>query len=399
MIETKFKHTDIGLIPEDWEVKSFVEVAPLQRGFDLPKKELKRGKYPVVYSNGIGAYHDSYQCKAPGLITGRSGTIGKFTLIEDGYYWPHNTTLWVTDFNQNNPRFIFYLYSTLKFESSSTGTGVPTLNRNALKEKKLGMPPIEEQERIGRALSDVDKLIDGLSKLVEKKRAIKKGAMEQLLTGKLRIPGFSEPWETMSLDEIGYLIPNNSLSWEMLSNKGNILNIHYGDLLTRFNDVLCIDNSFLPFVDSAYEFKFNKKERVKDGDVIFADTAEDDTVGKAIEVVNVAGKEVVSGLHTFWFRPQIEFAKGFLGYAMNSVKFHSQIPPLATGTKVSSISKQNLLKLVLHHPVSTAEQKAIVDVLTDMDKEISTLEAKLEKYKQVKQGMMQQLLTGKIRLI
>lgn len=399
MIETNFKHTDIGPIPHDWEVKTVWETAPLKRGVDLPKSELQDGPYPVVYSNGIGAFHSSYQCKAPGLITGRSGTLGKFTLIKEGYYWPHNTTLWVTDFKSNNPTFLFYLYSTLNFEESSTGTGVPTLNRNFLRDIKIPIPPLAEQEAIGKALSDIDGLIDVLRKLIEKKRNIKQGAMSRLLSGSLRLPGFNKPWKTNTLGEIGHLIPNNSLSWDCISNSGRIANIHYGQILTRFGAVVDASTTQLPFIHRSYETKFVNGNKAKDGDVIFADTAEDDTVGKAIELVNVGNRHIVSGLHTFWFRPDVEFANGFLGYAMNGEAFHSQIPFLATGTKVSSISKPNLLKLELHYPSDLAEQEAIAKVLTDMDAEIEKLEKKLAKYEQVKQGMMKQLLTGKIRLI
>ena len=211
MKETKFKNTEIGPIPVDWEVKSIAEVAPLQRGFDLPKTCLTPGDYPVVYSNGIGYYHSQFQCKAPGLITGRSGTIGKFTLISEGYYWPHNTTLWVTNFNNNNPLYLYYRYSTLSFEDSATGTGVPTLNRNYLKDKKIAMPPLAEQEAIGEALREVDELIEGLKKLVAKKRAIKQGAMSQLLSGKSRLPGFSEPWKEMILDSLADINPSCDL--------------------------------------------------------------------------------------------------------------------------------------------------------------------------------------------
>lgn len=399
MRETKFKHTDIGHVPYDWAIKTVWEVAPLKRGMDLPKQNLAKGPYPVVYSNGIGAYHIEYQCQAPGLITGRSGTLGKFTLIKDGFYWPHNTTLWVTDFNDNDPTFLYYLYSTLNFEESSTGTGVPTLNRNFLKDIKVVVPPLVEQEAIGQALSDIDGLIDSLRKLIDKKRNIKQGAMSCLLTSKLRLPGFSEPWETNELDQIGNIIPNNSLSWDCLTSEGTVADIHYGQILTKFGAVVDVSKTSLPYIKSNYEPRFLKSNIAKDGDVIFADTAEDDTVGKAVELTNIEDAIVVSGLHTFWFRPTIRFAPKFLGYALNEFDFHSQIPPLSTGTKVSSISKPNLLKLVLSYPTDIKEQEAIAKILTDMDDEIKSLEKKLAKYEQVKQGMMTELLTGKIRLI
>ncbi|MDE5883391.1 MAG: restriction endonuclease subunit S [Muribaculaceae bacterium] len=399
MRETDFKQTTIGSIPEGWQEKSLVDVAPLQRGFDLPQSKLRKGSYPVIYSNGIGTFHADYKCCAPGLITGRSGTLGKFTLIKEGYYWPHNTTLWVTNFNSNNPVFLYYLYSTLSFELSGTGTGVPTLNRNYLKEIRLKIPPKEEQQRIAQVLEYTDDLIFNLKKLIEKKRAIKTGALSQLLSGKLRLPGFSEPWISTSLDELGVLLSNNTLSRENLTKSGTIGNIHYGDILTKFGAILDLDNTAIPFIHPQMSSKFLKSHLAKEGDVIFADTAEDETVGKATELVNVKDRAIVSGLHSFWFRPLTKFASKYLGYAVNSHEFHQQAIPVISGTKVCSISKPNLLSFTLTYPSELEEQKAIAKVLTDMDEEISALEAKLKKYKQLKKGMMQQLLTGKIRLV
>ena len=93
----------------EWEQRKVLDVAPLQRGYDLPVSQMKAGVYPVVMSNGIGGYHSEYKAKGPGVVTGRSGTIGKLHYIEDDY-WPHNTSLWVTDFKGNRPKFIYYMY-------------------------------------------------------------------------------------------------------------------------------------------------------------------------------------------------------------------------------------------------------------------------------------------------
>ncbi|AQQ70758.1 hypothetical protein SMSP2_01119 [Limihaloglobus sulfuriphilus] len=101
-----YKQTEVGVIPEDWDVKEIKHIAPLQRGFDLPNTKLQKGEFPVVYSNGVEHYHIEYKVRAPGVVTGRSGTIGKVTFINENY-WPHNTSLWVTDFQKNVPLFIY----------------------------------------------------------------------------------------------------------------------------------------------------------------------------------------------------------------------------------------------------------------------------------------------------
>lgn len=157
----------------EWVSKTIGDIAPLQRGFDLPTRQICNGKIPVVYSNGIMNHHSSYKCVAPGLVTGRSGTIGKFTYIEDGYYWPHNTSLWVTDFHDNNPKFIYYLYQTIHIEQYSTGSGVPTLNRNNVHRHKTFIPKLKEQNKIAAFLSLLDERISTQSKIIEDLKKLK----------------------------------------------------------------------------------------------------------------------------------------------------------------------------------------------------------------------------------
>ena len=126
-------------------------------------------------------HHSSYKCVAPGLVTGRSGTIGKFTYIEDGYYWPHNTSLWVTDFHDNNPKFIYYLYQTIHIEQYSTGSGVPTLNRNNVHRHQTFIPKLEEQKKIATFLSLLDERIATQNKIIDKLQSLIKGLRVRLI--------------------------------------------------------------------------------------------------------------------------------------------------------------------------------------------------------------------------
>ena len=164
---------------EAWEQRKVVEVAPLQRGFDLPSASMKPGKYPVVMSNGIGGYHFEYKVKGPGVVTGRSGTIGKLHYIEDDY-WPHNTTLWVTDFNGNNQKFIYYLYQGLDLNRFGTGSGVPTLNRNDVHDAIVSVPSKNEQERISAYLTILDQLITLHQQKCEELKKIKKFMLQKM---------------------------------------------------------------------------------------------------------------------------------------------------------------------------------------------------------------------------
>ena len=170
-----------------WKSLTLGEVAPLQRGFDLPNGRLLQGPSPVVYSNGVLYHHNEFQVKGPGVVTGRSGTIGAVTFVEEDY-WPHNTALWVTSFKGNGPKFVFYLYTSIGLERFATGSGVPTLNRNDVHVSKVNIPPSkEEQTAIATILSDMDAELAALEAKLAKARDLKQGMMQELLTGRIRL--------------------------------------------------------------------------------------------------------------------------------------------------------------------------------------------------------------------
>jgi len=165
----------------DWVAKRLEDIAPLQRGFDLPSDLIRPGSIPVVYSNGIQKFHNAAMARAPGLITGRSGTIGKIHFIEKGEYWPHNTSLWVTDFMGNSPRFIYYLYNSIGMHRFSSGSGVPTLNRNDVHEFSSAVPKsLAEQQQIADCLSSLDDMISDQNQELDGLKTHKKGLMRQL---------------------------------------------------------------------------------------------------------------------------------------------------------------------------------------------------------------------------
>ena len=165
---------------DPWEQRKLGEVAPLQRGFDLPVSQMISGPYPVVMSNGVGGWHSKYAVKGPGVVTGRSGTIGGLQYIE-GDFWPHNTSLWVTSFNGNEPKFIYWLYSSLNLERFGSGSGVPTLNRNDVHDQLIGVPcNIVEQRRIGAFFDRLDSLITLHQRKLELLRNIKKSMLDKM---------------------------------------------------------------------------------------------------------------------------------------------------------------------------------------------------------------------------
>lgn len=180
------KETEIGLVPEEWEVKPLVEIATLQRGKDLPKQNQVPGKYPVVGSSGIITHHNEYVCRGPGVVTGRSGSIGNLIYVEEDY-WPHNTGLYVKDFHSNHPRFIHYLLQLVDFRKYATGVSVPTLNRNFVHVALLPLPPLPIQQRISDILIGVDKKIEVEENKKKALGELFKTLLSNLMTGRIRV--------------------------------------------------------------------------------------------------------------------------------------------------------------------------------------------------------------------
>ncbi|RZI85135.1 MAG: restriction endonuclease subunit S [Rubrivivax sp.] len=141
----------------NWEMRPLIEVAKLQRGFDLPVQDRSAGSTPVFAANGPIGTHARAMCKGPGVVTGRSGTIGKVHYVE-GDYWPLNTSLFVVDFCGNHPKWVYYLLKSFGLERFAQGAGVPTLNRNLVHGELVAVPPLAEQEHIAAVLDKADSL-------------------------------------------------------------------------------------------------------------------------------------------------------------------------------------------------------------------------------------------------
>jgi len=295
--------------------------------------------------------------------------------------------------------FLYYVLSSSsvkrQYSSFAAGSGVQNLNKEVVKKVQVTIPLLRsEQEVIASALSDFDEHIDNLTELIEKKKAIRDGALEDLVSGKTRVDGFSSEWESIPFNKYFTLLPTNTFSREQLSDSGVVGNIHYGDILIRYGCVLS-ENSYIPkLIDTS---KVTAKHYLSKNDVLIADTAEDETVGKAVQVGELS-TPLVSGLHTIACRPNYPTADGFLGYYINSNCYHNQLLPYVTGIKVSSISKKSIGKTEIYIPIDTKEQEVIAQVLTAMDDEIESLETEKAKMMQIREGAMDDLLTGRVRL-
>ena len=204
-------------------------------------------------------------------------------------------------------------------------------------------------------------------------------------------------WKMVKLGDVAKFLPTNTLSRDELNySEGEYLNIHYGDVLIKFDSVTDVLNSEIPFV--SLNKKFSDKSLLKNGDIVMADTAEDESVGKVTEIQNVGNNKVVSGLHTLCMRFQENlFAPKFAGYYLNSPAFHNLLLPYMHGTKVTSISKGDVKKIIFPIPYKNGEadletQELIAQKLGDMDSLIAAKEKLLAKKRDLKIGAMQKLI-------
>ncbi|MDO4327432.1 MAG: restriction endonuclease subunit S [bacterium] len=415
---TEYKNTDVGVIPNDWDCISLYTLGELLSGLTYTPDDVKKYGLLVLRSsniqNGRLRFEDNvyvnckieekkYVKRGDLLICVRNGSralIGKCALIDHDY----NATFgaFMALFRSQYGEYLYQLFSSNAIQEQinrNCGATINQITSADFKKFLIAFPQKpKEQTAIAEVLSDADSLISSLQKLIEKKKAIKQGAMQELLTGKNRLTGFSGEWSEVSFADLFDFLPTNAFTRDQMTDTGTIQNIHYGDILTKYGACLDMANTDVPYLMGTVSVrKYSESSYARDGDVIIADTAEDSTVGKCVELVNVRGK-ALSGQHTMLCRPKISFAPKFLGYYMNAECFHNQMLPFITGIKVSSISKANISTLVLKYPTLVEEQQAIAQVLSDMDSEIKQLEKKLAKYQQIKQGMMQELLTGRIRL-
>ena len=376
------------------------DVISMKSGESITAERItSEGKFPCFGGNGLRGYTTTFTHDGSYTLVGRQGALcGNVTFVSGRFYASEHAIV-VTPKKETDIKFMSYVLYDMNLNQYSESSAQPGLSVKKLLELEYPIPKNkEEQAAIAEALSNIDSLISALQKLIEKKKSIKQGALQELLTGKKRLPGFSVEWRQALFGDLFDFLPTNAFTRDQMTDNGTIQNVHYGDILTKYGACLDMAKTDVPYLlESVSVRKYSESSYVRAGDVIIADTAEDSTVGKCVELVNVHGK-VLSGQHTMLCRPKVTFAPKFLGYYMNAGCFHNQMLPFITGIKVSSISKANISTLVLKYPTLVEEQQAIAQVFSDMDDEIAQLEKKLAKYQQIKQGMMQELLTGRIRL-
>lgn len=417
MVKQGYKQTEVGVIPKDWEIMTLADVCRKNGIVRGPfggalKKEIFVSDGYKVYEQGNAIYRsvtrgkyyiDSnkynemsrFAVNSGDFIVSCSGTIGMI------YQIPNNApkgiinqallklTVDKTIVDSN----YFYLYFSWedfnkRITDDTQGGAIKNLvSMELFKKTWLLLPTLPEQERIAEALSDVDGMISSLEKLIAKKKAVKQGAMQGLLTGKKRLSGFTGEWIKVQLKDIFDFYKGNGLSKEKVSDNGKNACILYGELFTRYTEVIGnITN------------KTNSDEGLRSCrfDVLMPGSTTTNGLDLAMASV-IMDNDVLLGGDIVVLRPKKEMDTRIFGYLLRIMA--KEILQHTQGITIVHLNTKTLREMEVLIPKTVEEQTTIADILADMDNEIEALWQKLAKTRQIKQGMMQQLLTGKIRLV
>jgi type I restriction enzyme S subunit len=413
-----YKQTEAGIIPMDWSVKQLGEIADIDSDNLSAETPLKYAfNYISLEDVDIGTLrsHSEQVFRTAPSRARRRLELGDILIstvrpnLQSHLHFKSTKRDWVcsTGFSVVRSKsqiaisgyVFFHLFGhliTKQIEGLLTGSNYPSINGGDVKALEIPLPPLHEQRAIATALSDVDALLAAQDKLIAKKRDIKQAAMQQLLTGKQRLPGFSGKWEARRLVDICWFQEGPGVRTTQFTTQGiKLLN---GTNIIRGKVTLETTNRYI----SEYEaFGCYKHFLVDDGDILIASSGV--TIDKFHEKVAFASSEnlpLCMNTSTIRFKPDTtELHEKFLYFFLQSDLFKEPIGKQATGSAQLNFGPAHLKKINVNLPPKMEEQTAIASVLSDMDAELTALEQQRDKTLALKQGMMQELLTGRIRLV
>lgn len=429
-----YKQTEVGIIPQEWlemTVGKLIDEGIIEKPLDGNHGELhpKSSDFvdygiPFVMANNVqGGCVDLVDCsfirktqadslrkgfsKTGDVLLTHKATIGNTAVVGEMPFpyimlTPQVTYYRVADLQRLSNLYLRHYFDSWGFQSvlrALAGGGTRAyIGISAQHQLPIIVPPnLSEQCAIAEVLSDVDVLLAGLDQLIAKKRDLKQATMQQLLTGQTRLPGFSGEWEVKRLGDHLTFLNNGVNSRAELTSEGQVKYLHYGDIHGSQSLLVNPNVTPMPYLPPS---KASRLDRLSDGDLVFADASEDlDGVGKSVEFHRVGESEVVSGMHTIAVRFDKQIlADGFKAYLQFIPVFRQHLRRLAAGTKVYATSMSHIASAEIKLP-GVKEQAAIAIALSEMDAEIDALESRRAKTRDIKQAMMQELLTGKTRLI
>jgi type I restriction enzyme, S subunit len=408
-MKSGYKQTEVGVIPEEWAVRELRELVTFLDGKRRPVKSSDRakmqGSIPYYGASGIVDYVNDYIFDDELILLGEDGEniLSRNLPLAfriSGKAWVNNHAHVLKPNPDTSIGFLTDYLESLNYDNLNSGTAQPKLNKQKCSSILVAVPPFSEQRAIAGALSDVDALLRALDSLIAKKRDLKQAAMQQLLTGQTRLPGFHGEWEVKTFGELFNFSGGYSASRDQLSSEGHCY-LHYGDIHKSSKTFVDVHAEYqdLPKLDIPLN-RVSPGSLLNDGDVVFVDASEDDEgTSKHVVVVSKERKPLISGLHTIVAKSKTdELAHEYRHYCFQTKAIREQFLFYSVGTKVSGISKSNIPKLTLPVP-SVPEQTAIAEVLSETDAELASLAQRRDKTRSLKQGMMQELLSGRTRLI
>lgn len=388
-----YKQTEIGIIPKDWDCIAAKHLMKIETGSRNTEHKTDMGKYPFFVRSQKVEHIDTYHYDCEAVLTAGDGVgTGKVFHHYIGKFDAHQRVYVMSNFDGITGRY-FYNYFSENFGKEvskyTAKSSVDSVRRDMIAEMIIPLPPIEEQDHIAKALSDVDSMIFSLEKLIAKKKAVKQGAMQELLTGKKRLPEFTGEWSNKKLSEC---------TERIIVGLATSITQYYreqGTVIFRNLNILPnkLDDSDILFLDSDFANSCPNK-KIRTDDVL--------TVHTGYVGISCLVPEKYDGTLTFTTlitttKKQI-LSPRYLMIHLNSELGSKMIEGLQAGGGRNNLNVSDFEQYEICFPKDTKEQEAIASILSDMDNEIEALELKLDKTRQIKQGMMQQLLTGKIRL-
>ena len=389
---------------DDWEQRKLGEFCNIVTGKLDANAMVEGGRYDF-YTSGIQKYKiDTAAFEGPAItIAGNGATVG-YMHLADGLFNAYQRTYVLSDFSADRQ----YLYSEIgrelpkKIAAEARTGNIPYIVMNMLTDLEISVPIAEEQQKIGKYFGQLDFLITLHQRKCDETKKLKKFMLQKMFPKKdekkpeIRFADFTDDWEQRKFGDVLVSLQNNTLSRADLSNESGVAkNVHYGDVLIKFGEVLDVGKEQLPMITDERVLSKYKASFLQNGDVIVADTAEDSTVGKCSEIVGLNGDIVLSGLHTIPYRPVEKFATGYLGYYLNSGAYHNQLIPLMQGIKVTSVSKSAMQDTDIVYPKSVKEQAMIGNCFQSLDHLITLHQRKCDEIKEIKKFMLQNMFPQK----
>ena len=388
---------------DTWEQRKAKDLCSISTGKSNTQDRVDDGIYPFYVRSPIVEHSNRYLFDEEAVLTVGDGVgTGKVFHYVNGKYDLHQRVYRMFDFSEEITAKYFYYYFSNHFYdrvmAMTAKTSVDSVRYEMIAEMDIALPKVKEQMAISAYFDRLDNLITLHQRKYDKLTNVKKSMLEKMFpkngsnVPEIRFKGFTEAWEQRKFGEVfDCTIPNNTLSRAELSyDEGTVLNVHYGDVLIKYGSVLDVQKDDIPRIPHRCREDFNGA-LLQDGDIIIADTAEDETTGKACEISNLQGSVIVSGLHTMVCRPRNRMALGYLGYYLNSNAYHHQLLPLMQGIKVLSLSRSNIQKTSVSYPTAVKEQQHIAYYFSQLDNLITLHQRELEKLKNIKKSCLENM--------